>query len=295
MPFGYRSNQAFEGAGEQLEFVGEGGVHDGTLHLRHVTKQQVPAGNGHALFARDLGVVPADSHILAAQEEIGDLHRRHEPLAALGFFGLMMEPRGFNHDVRQAMAFQVTGAKFRVVHAQDFGFDFNQIAFGLQGLAMNFRKMVGESPGHDELANVMDEPGHIIRFLAGKLDSGDNFAGHQGGADAMLPKFAPGKIALAGEALEIFDNGRDDDELADFPDAEIEHSFFDGIDGGGEAVIDGIDQAQQARGEAGVAPDDFGDLRGVTLFHEQQALQGLVDAAEGRKGGATCQLRFNLF
>src|ERR1019366_7135591 len=109
--------------------------------------------------------------------------------------------------------------------------------------------------------------------------------------NAMLPEFAPGKAALAREALKILDDGRDHGELADLPDAEIKHRFLDAVDRRCEAEINGVHQAQQARGEAGVAPDDLGNLRGVTLLGQQQSLQRLVDAAQRRQRRAACQLR----
>ena len=101
----------------------------------------------------------------------------------------------------------------------------------------------------------------------------------EAGADAMLPEFAPGKGALGAELLEIFDDGRDQGKLPDLPDAEVKYGFLNAGDGRAESVIDGIDQAQQAGGQAGVAADNFADLGGITVFGQNEAQKAFIDAA----------------
>ena len=83
------------------------------------------------------------------------------------------------------------------------------------------------------------------------------------------------------------------DKLADFAHAQVKNRFLDAVDRCGQAVIDGIDEFQQARGEAGVAPDDLSDLGGIALLHEQKALQSLIDASEGGEGRTTRQSRLD--
>ena len=57
---------------------------------------------------------------------------------------------------------------------------------------------------------------------------------------------------------------------ADLADAQIKNGLLDIFDRFGKTVIDGIDQTQNARGEAGIAADDFGDLRRITLVRGKQ-------------------------
>ena len=103
--------------------------------------------------------------------------------------------------------------------------------------------------------------------------------GQNGGADAMLPEFAPGKVALQGEFLKIFDDRRHECQLPDLTDAEIKNGFLNAGDGRAEAIINLIDQPQEPRGQAGIAPDDFPNLRGITLLREHQTQHGPVDTA----------------
>ena len=158
--------------------------------------------------------------------------------------------------------------------------DSDEITRAGQRLPVNLGEMIGKCPGHDDLAHVVDETGDvngIVRLCAGV---GRDFAGENGGADAVLPEFAPGKSALPREALKIFDDGRDHRELADLAHAQIKNGFLNAVDRRAQAVIDGIDQSQQPRSQTGIAADDFRDLCGVTLFRQQQSLQRLVDAAQ---------------
>ena len=88
--------------------------------------------------------------------------------------------------------------------------------------------------------------------------------------------------------------GSDHGQLADLADAQEENGFLDVVDRIGQAVIDRIDQVQQAGGQAGVAADDFGDLRGVSLVGAEKFLQGAFNAAQGRQAGGAIQPGLNL-
>ena len=199
-----------------------------------------------------------------------------------------------DHQFGQMVAFEIKRAEFGMVNAEDFIFNLAEFARAGGGLPVDFGEMIGKRPGHHDFAHVVHEAGHIIGVFGLRVDAGGDFAGEDGGADAVLPEFAPGKITLPGEPLEILDDRRDHRELPDLPDAEIEHGFLNAVDRRVQAVIDGVDQPQQARGEAGVAPDDLGDVRGVALFNDQQPLERLVDAAQRGQRRAAGKLRQNL-
>ena len=178
-----------------------------------------------------------------------------------------------------------------MVHAEDFAFDGDEVLRALGGELVNLREMLRRRPGHHDLPHVMHEARDVIRLIRRRLHRADDLAGEDGGADAMLPELAPREGTLTGEALEIFDDGRDHRELADLAHAQVENRLFDAVDRGGEAVIDGIDQAQEPGGQAGVAADDLGNLCRVALFGHEQTLQRLVDAAQRRQVGTSCQPR----
>ena len=129
----------------------------------------------------------------------------------------------------------------------------------------------------------MDQARDVIRFVFEAHDGTGEFASEDGGGDAMLPKAAPWEGSAAGKFLEIFDDRSDDGELADLANAEVEDGFLDGIDGVVEAVIDGIHQAEETGGEAGIAADDFGNLRGEAIIGMEEVAQGSFDAAERGK------------
>jgi hypothetical protein len=130
--------------------------------------------------------------------------------------------------------------------------------------------VIRERGRHDDLAHVMHKAGDVIRVIRWRLHATDDFARHDGNADAMLPELAPRKRRVPGHTGEIFDDRRDHRQLADLPDAEIEHGFLDVIDGRAEPEIDRVDQAQQARGEAGIAADDLGNLMRVAAVAVEQ-------------------------
>ena len=290
----FKSDHAFEHDGDLFERAGDGGLGQCVFGGRRIREQQVPDRCGETLFPRDGNVIAAVANALAAQQKIGNLHGGDDVTVLRGLLRAMMIARRENHEFRQAMAFEIERAKLGMVHAEDLVLDHrNGLRAGL-GTAMNLREVIGETPGHDNLADVMNEAGDVIGLIGGTGDVGGDFARHDGGADAVLPKFAPGEIALPGETLEILDHGRDHRELPDLPDPEVEDGFLDAVDGGVKTVVNGVDQPQKARGKAGVAPDDFGDLRGVPRFGDEQALERLVDAAERRQRRTPRELRVNL-
>src|SRR5205085_4390239 len=137
-----------------------------------------------------------------------------------------------------------------------------------------------ESGRHDNLTHVMNEASDVIGFIDSQPGDVGYFASDDGGGDAMLPEAAPGKWCVAGEGLKIFDDWRDGGELANLAHAQIKNGFFDVVNGRGQAVVNGIHQPEEARGQARVAADDFRNLGGVTAFGVQQFAQGAVDAPE---------------
>jgi hypothetical protein len=157
-------------------------------------------------------------------------------------------------------------------------------------LALDFGEMVRKNPGHDDFAHVVDEAGDINRIVGLHVGAGGNFTGENGGADAVLPKFAPRKRTLPGKALKILNDGCDHCELADLAHTQIKDSFLNAVDRRTQTIVDGVDQTQQARCQAGIAADDFRDLRSVTLFREQEPVQRLVDAAQRWQRWAAGQL-----
>src|SRR5205085_5998442 len=103
----------------------------------------------------------------------------------------------------------------------------------------------------------------------------------------MLPEAAPGERRVAGKLLKIFNDWRDRGELANLANAEVKDGFLDVVHRGGQAVIDGVDQAQKARGQAWVAADDLGNLRGVTAFGIEEIAKRAVDGASGGRERAS--------
>src|SRR6185437_11429879 len=126
----------------------------------------------------------------------------------------MMKARGADHYIRQAMTFEIQRAEFRMVDAEHFHFDLRKILGSAQSEPVDFREMIRERPGHHYFTHVMHEAGHVIRLVSRRLHGADDFARQNRGADGMLPKTTPGKIALLGEPLKIFDDRRHHRELA---------------------------------------------------------------------------------
>lgn len=147
-----------------------------------------------------------------------------------------------------------------MVDTDELFFEGEQVFRGFLLHFLELLEFVGESGGHGDLADVVDEAGDVVSFIVEGVEGADDFAGEDGGADAMLPEAPPVEGGISGEFLEVLDDGGDHGELADLAYAEVEDGFLDTVDGGCEAVVDGIDEAQEAGCEAGVAPDDFGDL-----------------------------------
>lgn len=272
-------DEALQHLRHHLEGTGKGRLGDGEFGLMSGGKEHLPTGGGEALFIRDFEVIAADAHFFAANEEVGDLHGGDDTLVILGLFGVMMKTRGLDEQIGHAMTFEILGAEFGVVHAKDFVLDEQEIAATLERLMMNLSEMIGKRPSHDDFTHIVNEAGDVIRVIGRCLRGFHDLMGENGGADAMLPKFAPGKRALQGELLEILDDRRDHRELADLTDAEIEHGFLNTAHGGAQSVIDGIDETEEPRREAGIASDDLTNLSGVAVFGQNQAQQGLIDAA----------------
>ena len=202
-----------------------------------------------------------------------------------------MITRGIDHEFRQAMTFQIRRSQFGMIDAQDRVLDGRKRLGARQGLAVDFRKMFGKCPRHHDLPNVMHQPRHIVRILGRTGNVRRHFPRQQGRTNAMLPEFAPGKLALARQALEIFDHWRNHRQLPDLAHPQVKHRFLNAVHRRGQAEINRIYQPQQPGCQARIAPDDFGNLCGIALFGQEQSLQSLVDAAQrgqGRTAGKLC-------
>ena len=69
--------------------------------------------------------------------------------------------------------------------------------------------------------------------------------------------------------------------MADLADAEVKDGFLDAINRRVKAVIDGVHEAEQARGEAWITANDFRNLSGEPMVGVEEFAQGGFDAAEG--------------
>ncbi len=219
-----------------------------------------PSRGAHPVLLGDGFGVAAIADAGLAAEEVGYLDGGHERGVFTGFLGLMVPADGFDEDWWKAMLLEVDGAEFGMVDTDELFFEREQVFGGVLLHFLELLEFLRESGGHGDLADVMDKSGDVVGFIIEGVEGADDFAGKDGGADAVLPEAAPVEGGISGEFLEVFDDGGDHGELAYLADAEVEDGFLDPVDGGSEAVVDGVDQAQEAGGEAGVTPDDFGDL-----------------------------------
>jgi hypothetical protein len=85
------------------------------------------------------------------------------------------------------------------------------------------------------------------------------------------------------QLFEILDDLRHHGQLADLADAKVKDDFVDVPGRFGIGVLDGVDQAQEAGGQAGIAAYDFRDLRVLALVCDQQFEQGGINRAQRRQ------------
>ena len=174
-----------------------------------------------------------------------------------------------------------------MIDAEDAAFAVEQRFFAVEiFFEVNGVEVLAEGGGHNNAADIVDEAGDVIGFIVEAHGGTGEFAGEDGGGDAVLPEFAPLKGGAAGEFLEIFDDGRDDDELADLSHTEVKNGFLDAIYRGSQAVINRVYEAEETGGEARVATNDLGNLRGEAIVGAEEFAEGGFDAAEGREAGA---------
>ena len=196
----------------------------------------------------------------------------------------MVEPGDFDKDVGEALFLKMRAPSSAWSHAEDVLFQFGQFDAGFGPGCNGFSGSGLENGGHDDFADVMDEAGNVIALAFGGLIRSTKFAGEEGGADAMTPELTPGEALVVGQFLKFLDDGSDHGELANLADAKEEDGFLDVFDGVGQAVIDGVDQVQQAGGQAGIAADDFGDLGGVALVGAESSFRAFsMVLNEGRQ------------
>lgn len=214
---------------EAFQTAVEGGASDGLFGIVLIREEHPPAWRLQAQFLGDFDVITAATDLRIAHEQVRDLDGGDDEALVIGVFRAMMEAGGFDHQLGQVVVLEIKRAEFIVTEAENFLFDGKQVALpGFSG-AMNLREMIGKGPGHDDFTHIVDEAGDVVGFVIGRLHDADNFTSEYGRADAVLPKIAPGKSALAGETLKVLDDGGDHRELADLPDAEVENGFFDAI------------------------------------------------------------------
>src|SRR6185312_419598 len=75
----------------------------------------------------------------------------------------------------------------------------------------------------------------------------------------------------------------------------VKNRLLDAVHRRGQTVVNRIHQSQEPGRKAGIAPDDFRNLRREPLLRSQQTLQCFVDAAQGRQRRAKRELRLDLF
>src|SRR5260221_9290851 len=138
-----------------------------------------------------------------------------------------------------------------MVNAQHFLLELQQVVSPLDAAAVNLVKMLREGGGHDDFADVMNQPGDIINFFIGSLDDVYDLAGHQGRADAMAPEFAPWETMVSREFLEIFNNRRHHRKLADLADTQIKNALLNIFGRFEKTEIAEINQSKNPRGKPG--------------------------------------------
>lgn len=257
----------------------------GLVFFGAVGEEDGPAVELEPGFLGDGAGVTAIADAVEADEMVGELDGGDEGGVAGGGGGVGVPASGIDDAVGEAVMGEVHGAEFAVVHAEDFDFDIAEVGGGGGDAGADVGEFVGELGGHDDTADVVEEAGDVFEFVLGGLEGAGDLAGHDGGGDAMLPEATPGEGVMAGDFLEILDDGGGHGQLADLADAEVEDGFLDTGDGGREAVVDGVDEAEHAGGHAGVASDDLGDLGGEALFGVEQFAEDAVDTAEGWQEG----------
>ena len=224
-------------------------------------------------------MVAAFANLGVADQQVGHVNGRGDVGLIAGSLRDMMILDDFNKRFRQALFSEVHGAQLSVIHPQDFPLQVHEVFAFLGALMINLVKMVWKGRGHDDLAHIVNEAGDVIDFGIIALEQIGDLAGHQRGGDAVPPELAPRESVTLGQFLKILNDGRDHGELADLADAQVEDRLLNVSDRFGHAVIDGVDQAQQAGGQAGIAPDDFGDLGRVALVGAQQFPQRRINRA----------------
>jgi len=160
-------------------------------------EEELPTGGFNPAFKGHFDLAAAVADLGVAHEEIGHLHRAHYKLVMLRPVGFMVELHDLDKDIGQELLAQITGTQFGVVHAQHFAFKGRQVRRGIAGFEIDFLEVLGKGGGHDDLADVVDEPGQVIDVFVGSLHEIDDFAGHERGADAVAPKFAPREAGVA--------------------------------------------------------------------------------------------------
>ena len=282
---GCGSDHAIEEAWQAVKSAAEVGVGDVSGLFGTLGKKDVPAvGLEPVLVGHGFGVTTL-SDLGVSGEEVGDLHSGDEVAMDRGLERGVVMAGGADETGGELMLLEVSSAQFGVIHAQDLPLGLQQgIVAGSVGI--NGFEMGWKGGRHGNLAHVVQQAGHVIHFRRRTLRRGNQFTGENGRADAVLPERTPGILRARGQLLEVLDDGCDHDELADLAHTQVEHGFLDALGRGFQRVVDGIDEAEQTRGEAGVASNDIGDLMGVSGVRMHEFPERAINASKRGQSGA---------
>jgi hypothetical protein len=273
-------DQAFEDVGQAFQCAFECGLADSLVGLGEVGMENSPCRGFEPASVFDFSGIAAAADVSEAGEHVRQVNGGDE-LGCFGrIFGAVMVPRDFDEHLGEIVLVEINCAEFGVIDAEDAAFAFEQIGFFERFIEIDSAEMIGKCGGEDDFTHVVDKAGDVIGFVFVAVGWAGEFASENGSGDAVLPEFAPGEEGVAGEFVKIFNDGRDDSELADLADAKVKDGFFDAVDRRGEAVIDGVDESQEAGGQARVATDDFRNLGGETVVGVEEFFEGRFNAAQ---------------
>src|SRR4051812_30827515 len=189
-------------------------------------------------FVFDFGGIAAAADMGKASQHVREVNGGGEFRTFRGILGAMVVACDFDEHFGEIMLTQINCAEFGMIDAEDALLAFEQVAVFERAVQIDCAEMFRESGGENNFTHVVNEAGDVIGFVFAADDWIGEFASEDSGSDAVLPKFTPGEQSITGEAVEIFNNGSDDGELADLTDTEIENRFLDAVHGRSQAVID---------------------------------------------------------
>lgn len=292
---GTTSDQAVEDGAQTVEPAQQVVLGFRDIDVGTACGQDMPSGGVLPILETDGDEIAAVADVGVADQHVGDLDRGDDADVPRRLLGVVMISGCLDEDFGQSMISEVEGAQFGVIDAQNGRFDFAEIATGIVMDAVDGGEMIGKGGGHGDPADIMNQSGDVVGVIRGRLEHAGDLLGQDCGADAVFPEFTPGEPRSSGEHLEVVDDGGHHGEAPDLADADIEDGFLDAVDGGGKAVVNGVDEAQKAGGQTGVTPNDFCDLRRVALVCAKDFAQGNVDGTERRQSGTARNATFDLW